>query len=302
MTGILAALLGSGGGGAIYRLTVGYYGYADKYGSQNQYGYGGSTSGGAINPTTFNGRTILGLYQNDDTSVGTNQVILQVSGSGSSPLPSKVVAKGVTYTLGSQSYIYTANSGGNNVTLANGTVNWTNHGLSVGDAIAFYATSYPAGISGYPTPYYVISVTTANQVLISATPGGAQKTWTGVFTVAGYKGMGYQYSANVTPGALAFGPGPLYGRVSSTTPAVFDFGGGYHLMSNGDVVRLSGTLPTSGFSVGVDYYVVNATATNFNLAATPGGTAINAGSTTGSGGSPGVYPTVVTSVPTVTIS
>lgn len=62
--------------------------------------------------------------------------------------------------------------------------------------------------------------------------------------------------------------------ITIATPGVISWTA--HGLANGQQVDLTttGTLPT-GFLAGVDYYVVGATANNFQLAATLGGTAIN---------------------------
>jgi hypothetical protein len=66
---------------------------------------------------------------------------------------------------------------------------------------------------------------------------------------------------------------------TSASPCVYTANS--HGMSNGMAVRLTGTPPT-GFSLATTYYVVAKATNTFQLAATPGGTAINS-SSTGSG-------------------
>lgn len=69
--------------------------------------------------------------------------------------------------------------------------------------------------------------------------------------------------------------------ISNASPAVLTCSSASHLPENGSPIRLttSGTLPT-GLATGTDYYVVGASGSTFNVAATKGGSAIN---TTGAG-------------------
>lgn len=70
---------------------------------------------------------------------------------------------------------------------------------------------------------------------------------------------GRNYSARGVVGSLA-------------SPCVFTDVG--HALVNGECIRFSSGTPPTGFYLNTPYYVVN-TAATFNLAATPGGTAIN---------------------------
>jgi hypothetical protein len=71
--------------------------------------------------------------------------------------------------------------------------------------------------------------------------------------------------------------------VSSISPITF--GWTTHPLSNGDMVGVStgfiGGSPLGGTGAGTNYYVVNSTANSFQIALTPGGTAINGSGTPG---------------------
>ena len=65
---------------------------------------------------------------------------------------------------------------------------------------------------------------------------------------------------------------PVPVTASSTTDA---FTATAHGFVEGDVVQVGGTTPPGGTTVATDYYVINPTTNTFQLAATPGGTAID---------------------------
>ena len=57
-------------------------------------------------------------------------------------------------------------------------INWTSHGLAVGDPVQFYCSGgMPTGITAF-TMYFVQSVVSSSAVKLAATPGGQSGTHT----------------------------------------------------------------------------------------------------------------------------
>lgn len=185
-----------------------------------------------------------------------------------------------------------------------------------GTAVSFNAGSggtLPTGITADAAYYvynrtgttYNLSTTSGNAQTVTITAGATvtgsiSGTTLSVTSVTGGRlavgqvitGTGISANTTITSIGTAGGGIGAYTvnnsqTVASTTitavatPAIFTV---ISAPSNGDQVVLSttGTLPT-GFTAGTAYYVVNRTSTTFNLAATSGGTGINASGYTQTG-------------------
>jgi hypothetical protein len=185
-----------------------------------------------------------------------------------------------------------------------GVVTWANHGLWPGSAIMLFSTgTLPTGLSPL-TLYYVISAGfTLGSFQIAAASGGAaintSVSQSGVHSAAailnGLPNAGENFNALAVtslsgnaitnPTAVLTLPTRTVASPSMTPPAaspcVFTWTG--HPLVNGMVVVLSGTtMPgTAQFVAGTPYYVVAKATNTFELAATAGGTAINATTTAG---------------------
>lgn len=149
-----------------------------------------------------------------------------------------------------------------NVTISNGggsapgTVTQTLHGKS-NDAPLILGTTgtLPTGLS-VSTVYYIVNAT-ANTYQLAATPGGS--------AVNNGVGTGTHHVYFPTTAAVT---------ISNASPAVVNHTA--HGYTNGVMVVLTtdGTLP-AGLSPNVTYHIVGATTNSYQLAATPGGAAIN---------------------------
>ena len=104
----------------------------------------------------------------------------------------------------------------------------------------------------------------------------------GAFIVDGDLGIygNTDYGASTYYVLTLTGPAGLSFTATHASPAVFTATGS--AFANGTTVQLSGGSLPAGFTAGTTYYVVAASGTSFELAATSGGTAINSTST-GSG-------------------
>jgi hypothetical protein len=185
-----------------------------------------------------------------------------------------------------------------------------------GTAVSFAASgggALPTGITAN-APYYVYDRTSTTYKLTTNTGNSQTATITAGATVTGSIAGTTLSVTGVTGGRLAVGQVITGGTISANTtitstgtagggigaytvnnsqtvasttitavatPAIFTV---ITAPSNGDQVVLSttGTLPT-GFTAGTTYFVVGRTSTTFNLAATSGGTGINASGYTQTG-------------------
>lgn len=185
-----------------------------------------------------------------------------------------------------------------------------------GTAVSFAAGTggaLPTGITAN-APYYVYDRTSTTYKLTTTTGNSQTATITAGATVTGSISGTTLSVTGITGGRLAVGQVITGGTISANTtitstgtagggigaytvnnsqtvasttitavatPAIFTV---ISAPSNGDQVVLSttGTLPT-GFTAGTTYFVVGRTSTTFNLAATSGGTGINASGFTQTG-------------------
>ena len=123
----------------------------------------------------------------------------------------------------------------------------------------------------------------SNFVLVSSIAGGGVSTTGSGFTAQSGEGVSVNIpNANFT--------------VTIASPGVVTWNG--HGLANGVAVlpQTTGALPT-GLTAGVTYYVINATTNTFQLAATPGGAAINT-----SGAQSGVHTMYAVGVATVNLN
>ena len=281
MAGVLMTLLGAGSGGQQVALPVNYYQWADKYSAVEQYGadggYFSNLSGGNFAPTTWQGRAIRALVHSYDFYAGTSTTLIGIDGYNATPAPQRLRINGTQFTLGTGSVSWLTNVTG--ITFSpspTNNINWTSHGLAVGDPVQFYCTGgMPTGITAF-TIYFVQSVVSASAFKIAATPGGAAISFTGSGsgTRYGYKNPITSYQAS---GALSGNPfASMLARAATITiasPATVTAAG--HGLTNGKRVQFttSGALPT-GTLANTTYFVINAATDTFNLSATQGGAAI----------------------------
>lgn len=301
MAGVLMALAGIGEDGLRVDLPLGYYAWGDKYSAGEQYGAtatGFGLLGGNFTPATWQGRTLRAVMHEYDYYGALSRTLVALDGYNGAPAPVRLVINGTAYTLSAGSISWgTILSGITFSPSPTNSINWTAHGLAVGDPVQFYCTGgMPSGIAAN-TVYYVQSVVSSNAIKVTATPGGGVLSFTGngSGTRYGYKGPITSYQMSGAISGNVFGAMlPLAATISIASPAVVTATG--HSLVNGDKVQLttSGALP-GGLAANTTYYVVNAVTNMFNLAATPGGSAIGTyGSQSGSH--------VVRAVVTVTIS
>lgn len=164
-------------------------------------------------------------------------------------------------------YGYFRKSSDVTVTIASpGVVTWAAHGLSNGALVRLDTFgALPTGLAA-GTDYFVVNAAT-NTFQLSATSGGAAINTTG--TQAGIH-TAYDVTNKITAVTI-----PISAvTITNANPGVVTWAA--HPFANGVKVRLSttGTLPNN-LAAGTDYYVVGSTANTFQLATTPGGTAIN---------------------------
>lgn len=302
MAGVLCALLGAGGDGQRIDLPVNYYAWGDKYGAGEQYGADGGyfsyLAGGNFTPAAWQGRTIRAIMHEYDIYAATSRTLIGLDGYNTTPVPQRLRINGTLFTLGAGSIAWLTNVTG--ITFSpspTNNINWTSHGLAVGDPVQFYCTGgMPTGITAF-TIYFVQSVVSASAFKISTTPGGAAISFTGSGsgTRYGYKNPITAYQANGTLSGNVFAAMlPRTATISIASPAVITATG--HGLVSGKRVQFTttGTLPT-GLLANTTYYVINAVADAFNVAATQGGAAIGT-----SGGQSGSH--IVREVVSVTVS
>lgn len=281
MAGVLMALLGSGNGGQRIDLPVSYYQWADKYSAVEQYGADGgyftSLGGGNFAPSTWRGRAIRAIAHDYDFYAATSRTLIGLDGYNATPVPQRLRINGTNFTLGAGSVSWLTNVTG--ITFSpspTNNINWTSHGLAVGDPVQFYCTGgMPTGITAF-TIYFVQSVVSASAFKIAATPGGAAISFTGSGsgTRYGYKNPITSYQAF---GALSGNPFasmlPRAATITIASPATVTAAG--HGLTNGKRVQFttSGALPT-GILANTTYFVINAATDTFNLSAMQGGAAI----------------------------
>ena len=281
MSGVLGVLLGSGSDERQIDLPVSYYSWGDKYGAWEQYGADGGyftyLSGGNFTPATWQGRAIRALAHSYDFFAGTSTTLIGIDGYNATPAPQRLRINGTVYPVSAGSIAWLINVTG--VTFSpspTNNINWTAHGLSVGDPVQFYCTGgMPTGLTAF-TIYYVQSVVSANAIKIAATPGGAALSFTGSGsgTRYGYKDPITAYQANGTLSGNVFASMlPRAATISIASPAVIIATG--HGLTNGKRVQIttSGALP-SGIFANTTYFVVNAVTDAFNISATQGGAPI----------------------------
>jgi len=302
MAGVLMTLLGAGSGGQQVSLPVSYYAWGDKYSAGEQYGADGgyftSLGGGNFAPPTWQGRAIRAIAHDYDFYAATSRTLIGIDGYNATPAPQRLRINGTQFTLGTGSVSWLTNVTG--ITFSpspTNNINWTSHGLAVGDPVQFYCTGgMPTGITAF-TIYFVQSVVSSSAFKIAATPGGAAISFTGSGsgTRYGYKNPITSYQAY---GALSGNPFasmlPRAATITIASPATVTATG--HGLTNGKRVQFttSGALPT-GILANTTYFVINAATDTFNLSATQGGAAIAT-----SGGQSGSH--VVREVVSVTVS
>ncbi|WP_188236220.1 hypothetical protein [Sphingopyxis sp. LK2115] len=202
MAGVLCALLGAGSDGQRFDLPVSYYAWGDKYSAGEQYGADGGyfsyLSGGNFTPVAWQGRTIRALVHSYDFYASTSTTLIGIDGYNATPAPQRLRINGTNFTLGAGSVAWLTNVTG--ITFSpspTNNINWTSHGLAVGDPVQFYCTGgMPTGITAF-TIYFVQSVVSASAFKIAATPGGAAISFTGSGsgTRYGYKNPITSYQA-----------------------------------------------------------------------------------------------------------
>ena len=290
MAGVLSALLGSGSDGQQVALPVSYYQYSDKYSAVEQYGadggYFSSLVGGNFAPGTWQGRTIRSIVHNYDFYAGTSSTLIGIDGYNAVPAPQRLRINGTLFAVTAGSVTFLTNVTG--ITFSpspTNNINWTSHGLAVGEPVQFYCTGgMPSGITAF-TIYFVQSVVSSSAFKIAATSGGAAISFTGTGsgTRYGYKNPITAYQAGGTLSGNPFAAMiPRTATITITSPATITATG--HGLANGKQVQFTttGVLPT-GILANTTYFVINAATDTFNLAATQGGAAIGtSGSQSGS--------------------
>ncbi|MBY0303606.1 MAG: hypothetical protein K2W86_00450 [Sphingomonas sp.] len=301
MAGVLSALLGAGSDGQLIGLPVSYYQWADKYSAVEQYGadvgYFSSLGGGIFSPVAWQGRTIRAVVHSYDLYAATSTTLIGLDGYNATPAPQLLRINGTLFTLGAGSIAWATNVTG--ITFSpspTNNINWTSHGLAVGDPVQFYCTGgMPSGITAF-TIYFVQSVVSSSAFKIAATPGGAAISFTGSGsgTRYGYKNPITAYQVNGALAGNVFAAMlPRTATITVASPATVTATG--HGLANGDRVQFttSGALPT-GILANTTYVVINAATDTFNLSATQGGAAIGT-----SGGQSGSH--IVREVVSVTV-
>jgi hypothetical protein len=302
MSGVLGVLLGAGGDERQIDLPVSYYQWADKYSAVEQYGADGgyftSLVGGNFTPATWQDRIIRAVAHEYDFYAGISRTLIGLDGHNLTPAPSRLRINGGVFLLDAGAIGWATIVTG--ITFSpspTNNINWTSHGLSVGDPVQFYCSGgMPSGIAAF-TIYYVQSVVSASAFKIAATPGGAAISFTGTGsgTRYGYKNPITSYHAlGALSGNVFASMLPRAATVTIASPATVTAAG--HGLTNGKRVQFttSGALPT-GILANTTYFIINAATDTFNLSATLGGAAIGT-----SGGQSGSH--VVREVVSVTVS
>jgi len=139
------------------------------------------------------------------------------------------------------------------------------HGLAVNDKVRFHGTAstgglVPGNLTADTVDYYVKSVPTSTTIIVALTIGGAAVALDA--TVSASRG---QVEKIVSPTTCTAATNDIWTSAS-------------HGLMDGDTVRLYNTtpanLPTVGgtaLDIATDYFVINATVSTFQLAATAGG-------------------------------
>ncbi len=212
------------------------------------------------------------------------------------PVPGSNPVRGVWYYNG-KLYAFRDNAGataanmfvassGSSATVAisiasPGVISWVGHGLAPGAAVSFSTTgALPTGLTAGTTYYVANAGFGTNSFSVATTVGGAPIATSG--TQSGSQ------TATAAQGwqQISFGREILFAQYQSSvtitiaSPGVVTWTG--HKLANGQAVIFepaSGAVLPTGITAGNMYYVVAAAANTFEVAASPGGTAIN---TTGS--------------------
>lgn len=168
MAGVLCVLLGGGGDGQRIDLPVNYYAWGDKYSAGEQYGADGGyfsyLAGGNLTPAAWQGRTIRAIMHEYDIYAATSRTLIGLDGYNATPAPQRLRINSTNFTLSAGSVAFLTNVTG--ITFSpspTNNINWTSHGLAVGDPVQFYCTGgMPTGITAF-TIYFVQSVVSAAQ-------------------------------------------------------------------------------------------------------------------------------------------
>jgi hypothetical protein len=291
MSGVLGILLGSGSDERQIDLPISYYSFADKYSAGEQYGADGgyftSLSGGNFTPATWQGRTIRAVIHDYDFYSATSRTLIGLDGYNAAPQPSRLRINGTIFNLSAGSIAWATFVTGISFSPSpTNNINWTSHGLAVGDPVQFYCSGgMPTGITAFAM-YFVQSVVSSSAFKIAATPGGAAISFTGSGS-----GTRYGYKDPITAfeafGSLSGNPFasllPRWAVITVASPATVTAAG--HGLTNGKKVQFvtSGALPI-GILANTTYFVINASTDTFNIAASQGGAAIAA-----SGGQSGTH-------------
>lgn len=180
--------------------------------------------------------------------------------------------------------------GSTDVSFSGNTVNWPGHIFTGNEPVAFAKTStnLPSGLWDVPN-YYVVasSIVPGVSFQISLTPGGSAISSFGTGASGTYYGVRLPtLNINGTgayPIRVPYGDAPGYVGGSSTSgTSILTLGSpgqlswpSHGLSTNaGIVLTTTGTLP-SGLSANVEYFAIVVDANTLELAATPGGAAIN---------------------------
>ena len=302
MSGVLGILLGSGSDERQIDLPISYYSFADKYSAGEHYGADGgyftSLSGGNFTPATWQGRTIRAVIHDYDFYSATSRTLIGLDGYNAAPQPSRLRINGTIFNLSAGSIAWATFVTGISFSPSpTNNINWTSHGLAVGDPVQFYCSGgMPTGITAFAM-YFVQSVVSSSAFKIAATPGGAAISFTGSGS-----GTRYGYKDPITAfeafGSLSGNPFasllPRWAVITVASPATVTAAG--HGLTNGKKVQFvtSGALPI-GILANTTYFVINASTDTFNIAASQGGAAIAA-----SGGQSGTH--TLREVVSVTVS
>ena len=278
MAGVLSTLLGASGA-TRFLMAVGVYSDGFKGAYWIYYGFGTTSGyyamGGTLSPATFKGQTVQALYSEEDNTAGTWPVAIEIVGDQPAGFVKAVTMGGTRYGLSTygQGYKTTATVT-INIATATFTVSSTT-GITTGTPVQFTTGgALPTGLTA-STKYYARDVT-ATTFKISTTIGGAAITLSGTQsgTHTAYWNIYSTFSvATGTASNKTGGRVPFYPTISIATPAVVTSTG--HGLVNGErvIFQTTAALPT-GITANTIYFVVNAAANTFQIAATLGGAAI----------------------------
>ena len=145
-----------------------------------------------------------------------------------------------------------------------GTTVYAVYEISVGNALSIPFSGWGAGSWGSGAWGYGTTSTTGVRLWYQSNFGED--------LVYGYRGgVLYYWNAKLSTAPIAF-------TVTIASPGVFSYLGAGLVNNTAVILQTTGALPT-GLTAGTVYYVVNSSGVSFNLAATPGGTAINTSGT-----------------------